>query len=105
MGGGGGGGGGGGSFAYFHTKFREIPHENEIIWLHRGVRANPLNPSKSATTVKMSVVTKSRLHNFQKHHVCCIESMKLITVSCCPIDPKYVCSTPMCRSFNVVIRY
>ena len=34
----------GGSFTQFYTKILEIPHENEIIWLQRGVRANPLNP-------------------------------------------------------------
>ena len=27
----------GGSFASFYTKCLEILHENEIIWLHRGV--------------------------------------------------------------------
>ena len=34
----------GGLFALFHTKSLEIPHEIEIIWVQRGVRANPLNP-------------------------------------------------------------
>ena len=30
-------------------KFLEIPHENEIIWVQRGVRMNLLNPSESST--------------------------------------------------------
>ena len=34
--------GGGGSFASFYTKRLEITLENEIIWLRRGLRGNPL---------------------------------------------------------------
>ena len=34
----------GGSFANFHTKSLEIPHDNEIIWVLRGGSNEPLEP-------------------------------------------------------------
>ena len=37
-------GGRGGDVCLISHKSLKIPHENEIIWLQRGVGVNPLNP-------------------------------------------------------------
>ena len=41
----------GGSFSTYYLIFHKFPHETEIIWSPRGIQANHLNPSKSATVL------------------------------------------------------
>ena len=62
----------GGSLLYFYQYFLKIPHENEIIWLQKGVRANPLTPSKSATAVFLEIKLVSFSNTCSL--ICCFQS-------------------------------